>query len=169
MIPAFFPRELPHDLTFAHRDVLYLLAIPAIVLLWGLLHARELRRVFAPLMRAIVLALFIIALANPQQVMHSEGAARPAIVDASASITPAMRAWTLKLLRDDLGLRTGDPAYIFASDAAPQSIGGVEAAFANGAGCAECGPGATNLESALYRIAADPDARGGPAVMVTDG
>jgi Ca-activated chloride channel homolog len=169
VIPAFFPRELPHDLTFAHRDVLYLLAIPAIVLLWGLLHARELRRVFAPLMRAIALAMFIIALANPQQVMHSEGAARPAIVDASASITPAMRAWTLKLLRDDLGLRAGDPAYIFATDAAPQSIGGVETAFANGSGCAECLPGATNLEAALYRIAADPDAHGGPAVMVTDG
>ncbi len=169
MIPAFFPRELPHDLTFAHHDVLYLLAIPAIVLLWGLLHARELRRVFAPAMRALVLALFIVALANPQQVMHSEGAARPAIVDASASITPAMRGWTLKLLRDDLGLRAGDPAYIFATEAAPQSIGGVESAFANGTGCAECGPGATNLEAALYRIAADPDAHGGPAVMVTDG
>ncbi|HXM88135.1 MAG TPA: hypothetical protein VN916_01705, partial [Candidatus Acidoferrum sp.] len=163
------PSGLPHDLTFAHREVLYLLALPAIVLLWGLINARELRRVFAPLMRAIVLALFVVALANPQQVMHSEGAARPAIVDASASITPAMRAWTLKLLHDDLGLRAGDPAYMFASDVAPQSIGGVESAFANGSGCAECGPGATNLEGALYRIAADPDAHGGPAVMVTDG
>jgi uncharacterized protein YegL len=163
------PAGVPHDLTFAHRELLYLLAIPAIVLLWGLLNARELRRVFAPLMRAIVLALFVVALANPQQVMHSEGAARPAIVDASASITPAMRAWTLKLLRDDLGLRAGDPAYMFASEAAPQSIGAVESAFANGAGCAECGPGATNLEAALYRIAADPDSHGGPAVMVTDG
>ena len=149
--------------------MLYLLAIPAIVALWGLVNARESRRVFAPLMRAIVLALFIIALANPQQVMHSEGAARPAIVDASASITPAMRAWTLKLIRDDLGLRAGDPAYMFATTAVPGSIGAVESAFANGTGCAQCGPGATNLESALYRIAADPDAHGGPAVMVTDG
>ena len=165
MIPA----GVPHDLTFAHREVLYLLAIPAIVLLWGLINARELRRLFAPLMRAIVLALFVVALANPQQVMHSEGAARPAIVDASASITPAMRAWTLKLLREDLGLRAGDPAYIFATSAQPQTIGAVEAAFSNGTGCAECAPGATNLESALYRIAADPDAHGGPAVMVTDG
>lgn len=163
------PSGLPHDLTFAHREVLNLLAIPAIVLLWGVLHARQFRRVFAPLMRALVLALFVLALANPQQVMQSEGAARPAIVDASASITPAMRGWTLKLLRDDLGLRAGDPAYMFASEAAPQSIGGVEAAFANGTGCAECGPGATNLEGALDRIAADPDAHGGPAVMVTDG
>ena len=165
MIPA----GIPHDLTFAHREVLYLLAVPAVVLLWGLINARELRRVFAPLMRAIVLALFIVALANPQQVMHSEGAARPALVDASASITPAMRAWTLKLLHDDLGLRAGDPAYMFATSAAPQSIGSIESAFADGTGCAECGPGATNLEAALYRIAADPDAHGGPAVMVTDG
>ena len=124
MIPA----SMPHDLTFAHREVLYLLAIPAIVLLWGLINARELRRVFAPLMRALVLALFVVALANPQQVMRSEGAARPAIVDASASITPAMRAWTLKLLHDDLGLRAGDPAYMFANDAAPQSIGAIESA-----------------------------------------
>ena len=115
MIPTVFP----HDLTFAHREVLYLLAIPAIVLLWGLVNAREIRRVFAPLMRAIVLALFVVALANPQQVMHSEGAARPAIVDASASITPAMRAWTLKLIRDDLGLRAGDPAYMFATSRGP--------------------------------------------------
>ncbi|MGO8803092.1 hypothetical protein, partial [Candidatus Binatus sp.] len=165
MIPTVFQ----HDLTFAHREVLYLLAIPAIVAVWGLVNAREIRRVFAPLMRAIVLVLFVVAFANPQQVMHSEGAARPAIVDASASITPAMRAWTLKLIRDELGLRAGDPAYMFAASAVPESIGAVESAFANGTGCAECGPGATNLESALYRIAADPDAHGGPAVMVTDG
>ncbi|MGB8411282.1 MAG: VWA domain-containing protein [Candidatus Binatus sp.] len=165
MIPTVFQ----HDLTFAHREVLYLLAIPAIVALWGLVNAREIRRVFAPLMRAMVLVLFVVAFANPQQVMHSEGAARPAIVDVSASITPAMRTWALKLIRDDLGLRAGDPAYMFAASAVPQSIGAVESAFANGTGCAECGPGATNLESALYRIAADPDAHGGPAVMVTDG
>jgi Ca-activated chloride channel family protein len=161
--------SIPHDLTFAHREALYLLAIPAIVLLWGLINARELRRVFAPLMRAIVLALFVIALANPQQVVHSEGAARPAIVDASASITPAMRAWMLKLIHDDLGLRAGDPAYVFGGNVASQSIGAVESAFASGSGCAECGPNATNLENALYRIAADPDAHGGAAVMVTDG
>ena len=72
-------------MTFAHREVLYLLAVArrSCCLAGRFLDARELRRVFAPLMRAIVLALFIVALANPQQVMHSEGAARPAIVDAS--------------------------------------------------------------------------------------
>ena len=169
MIPAAFHPALPHDLTLARGEALYLLAIPAIVLVWGIINAREIRRVVAPLMRAIVLAIFVVALANPQRVTHSEGAARPAIVDASASITPAMRAWTRNLLRDELGLRAGDPAYMFAASAVPDSIGGVESALAGATGCAQCGPGATNLESALYRIAADPDAHGGPAVMVTDG
>ena len=78
------PIALLHGLTLAHPEALYLLAIPAIVLLWGIINAREVRRVFAPLMRAAALALFVIALANPQRVMHSEGAARPVIVDASS-------------------------------------------------------------------------------------
>ena len=42
MIPA----GMPHDLTFAHRELLYLLALPALVLLWGIVNARELRRVW---------------------------------------------------------------------------------------------------------------------------
>lgn len=163
------PIALPHGLTLAHPEALYLLAIPALVLLWGIINAREVRRVFAPLMRALALALFVIALANPQQVMHSEGAARPVLVDASASITPAMRAWTVKLLRDELSLRGGDPAFMFASAAVPEPLSTLESAFESSTGCAECAPTATNLESALYRIAADPDAHGGPAVLVTDG
>ena len=163
------PIALPHSLTLAHPEALYLLAIPALVLLWGIINAREVRRVFAPLMRALALALFVIALANPQQVMHSEGAARPVLVDASASITPAMRAWTVKLLRDELSLRGGDPAFMFASSAVPEPLSTLESAFESSTGCAECAPTATNLESALYRIAADPDAHGGPAVLVTDG
>ncbi len=160
---------LLHDLTLAHPAALYLLAVPAIVLMWGLINARELRRIFAPLIRAIVLALFVLALANPERVTTAEGAARPAVVDASASITPAMRAWTLTLLRDQLGLRRSDPAFMFASAVAPESISAVETALAGGVGCPACEPSATNLESALYRVAADPDAHGGPAVLVTDG
>ena len=163
------PPAFPHDLTLAHPAALYLLAIPAVVLLWGIINAREFRRVFAPLMRAAALALFVIALANPQRVTHSEGAARPVLVDASASITPQMRAWTVKLLRDQLGLRGGDPAFMFASSAVPESISAMESAFEGGAGCPDCAPDSTNLEGALYRIAADPDAHGGPAVLVTDG
>ena len=158
-----------HDLTLAHPLALYLLALPALVILWGIINAREMRRVFAPLMRAAALALFVIALANPQHVTHSEGAARPVLVDASASITPQMRAWTVKLLRDQLGLRGGDPAFMFATGAVPESISAMESAFESGSGCSECGPNSTNLEGALYRIAADPDAHGGPAVLVTDG
>ena len=80
-----------------------------------------------------------------------------------------MRAWTLKLLRDHLGLRPAIPRSCSRATRCRESICAVESAFANGAGCAECGPGATNLEGALYRIAADPDAHGGPAVLVTDG
>ena len=80
------------------------------ILAWSLLGVDAPRKLFAPLLRAIVLALFVLALANPQTIMRSEGTTRPAMVDASASITPAMRAWTLKLLRDDLKLRAGDPA-----------------------------------------------------------
>jgi Ca-activated chloride channel homolog len=158
-----------HDLTLAHSIALYLLALPALVILWGIINARESRRVFAPLMRAAALALFVIALANPQHVTHSEGAARPVLVDASASITPQMRAWTVKLLRDQLGLRGADPAFMFATGAVPESISAMESAFESGSGCSECGPNSTNLEGALYRIAADPDAHGGPAVLVTDG
>ena len=163
------PFALPHGLTLAHPEALYLLAIPAIVLLWAIINAREFRRVFAPLMRAAALALFVIALANPQRVMRSEGAARPVIVDASASITPQMRAWTVKLLRDELSLRGGDPAFMFANAAVPGSIDTLEASLQSSGGCAECAPNATNLEAALYRIAADLDAHGGPAVLVTDG
>jgi Ca-activated chloride channel family protein len=163
---------LPHDLTLAHPEAMYLIAVPALVLLWSLINVisrREVRRIFAPLMRAIVLALFVMALANPERVTRSEGSARPAVVDASASITPAMRAWTVKLLRDELGLRGGDPAFAFATGAVPETIASIETSFEEGKSCAECAPGATNLESALYRLASDPDARGGPAVLVTDG
>ncbi|HYL60122.1 MAG TPA: hypothetical protein VEU51_14725, partial [Candidatus Acidoferrales bacterium] len=160
---------MPHDLTLAHPELLYILAVPAVVLAWGLFNAREWRRIYAPLMRAAVLALFVLAAAGPQQVMHSEGAARPALVDASASITPKMRAWTVELLTKELGLRASDPAYMFATTVVPDSVGALATAVAAGRGCTECAPAATNLETALYRLAADPDARGGGAVLVTDG
>ncbi|MDB5107637.1 MAG: hypothetical protein JWM69_578, partial [Candidatus Binatus sp.] len=87
----------------------------------------------------------------------------------SASITPEMRAWTVKLLRDDLGLRGSDPALMFATTAAPERVSRIASAFESGKGCGECGPNGTNLEAALYRLASNPDARGGPAIVVTDG
>src|SRR5260370_36518568 len=50
-----------------------------------------------------------------------------------------------------------------------EPIATMESAFESSTGCAECGPAGTNREAALYRIAADPEAHGGPAVLVTDG
>ena len=49
------------------------------------------------------------------------------------------------------------------------TVGGAIDALGSSAGCAGCAPGATNLEAALDKIAADPEARGGPVVLVTDG
>lgn len=163
------PRTLIGDLTLGRRDALYLLAVPAAVLLWSLINARELRRVWAPMIRALALAMFVLALANPQKVMRIEGSARPAVVDASASITPAMRAWTAHLLGTGLGLRSADPAEIFGVKAVPATVGRIESQFTSGAPCAQCDPNGTDLETALKNLAANPDAQGGPAVLVTDG
>ncbi|MGH7780107.1 MAG: VWA domain-containing protein [Candidatus Binataceae bacterium] len=157
------------EITLARPDALYLLALPAIVLVWSFINAREWKQIWAPIMRALALALFIFALSNPEKVMHFEGAARPALVDASASITSAMRAWTATLLQDQLKLRASDPALIFAGSADASTIGAIARVLATGQPCASCAPGATDLETALMRIAADPAAEGGPAVLVTDG
>jgi Ca-activated chloride channel family protein len=156
------------DLSLARPEALYLLAVPAVVLAWSLLNAREWIKVWAPIMRAAALALVVVAIANPQKVMRSEGAAQPAVVDSSGSITEDMRAWTVHLLKDDLKLRTGDPAYIFATSAVSRTIGEVESEF-QATACEGCKPDHTNLEAALVRLAADPDAEGGPTVLVTDG
>jgi Ca-activated chloride channel family protein len=162
-------RALTGNLTLARPDALYLLAIPALVLIWSLANAGGMRRVWAPIIRALVLALFVLALANPQMVMRYEGSTRPAVVDASASVTHAMREWTAHLLKSELGLRRGDPAVVFAASAHPATVGRIEDQFAAGTSCAECGPDATDLETALQHLAANPDAEGGPAVLVTDG
>ena len=156
------------DLSLSRPAALYLLAIPAVVLAWSLLNAREWVKIWAPLMRALALALFVLAIASPEKVMHFEGATQPAVVDASGSITPEMRAWTAHLLKDDLKLRGGDPAFIFAGSAVARSIGDVEADFETSA-CNGCDPDHTNLEAALVRLAAYPEAEGGPAILITDG
>ncbi len=162
------PRAFIGDLSLARPAALYLLAVPAIVLAWSLINAREWIKIWAPLMRAVALTLVVLAIANPEKVMRSEGAAQPAVVDASDSITPGMRAWTAHLLKDDLKLRAGDPAFIFATSPIARTIGAVESDFESTA-CDGCNPDHTNLEAALARLAADPDAEGGPAVLVTDG
>jgi Ca-activated chloride channel homolog len=156
-------------LTSDRPAAFYLLWALVLLLAWWLWQARIPRRFAAPILRAIVLALFVLALADPQSVMRSEGAARPALVDGSASITAAMRDFTVKLLRDSLKLRAGDPAIIFAAAPVSDTVGGAASTLTSAAGCAACDPAATNLEAALNKIAADPDARGGPVVLVTDG
>jgi Ca-activated chloride channel family protein len=156
-------------LTFGRPQALHLLPVVAALLGWWLWRARAPLRMLAPVVRAIVLALFVIALADPRSVMRHEGAARPVIIDASASITPPMREWTIGVLRDQLKLRAGDPAMLFAGAPVAANLGDAEAMLAAKSGCAECAPEATNLQAALERIASDAAARGGPVVLVTDG
>ena len=158
-----------HDVTFARPAALYLLAVPVVVLLWSLFGARRISRALAPLMRAIALALFVLALAGPEKVMREEGATRPALLDASASITPAMRMWATDLIGNRLALRAGDPATLFGAETHPTTVRDAIATLAGNEGCKACAPGSTNLEAALNALASDPAAKGGPAVMVTDG
>jgi uncharacterized membrane protein len=154
---------------FSRPAALYWMAAPALVALWGILNAGSLRRMAAPSMRAAALALFVLALAAPERVFRSEGAARPAVIDASASITAAMRSWTARLIGDDLNLRAADPAIVFGADAESTSIGAALTSLKANSQCESCVPSATNLEAAILKLAADPDAHGGPAVIVTDG
>ena len=156
-------------LTFARPEAFKLFAVLAILLLWWLWQARSLTRSIAPILRALVLALFIAALADPHSVRRSEGSARPALIDASASITPKMRDFTVDLLRNQLKLRPGDPAVIFATAPIEDTVGGTVTDLTSAGGCPECDPSSTNLEAALNQIAGDPNARGGPIAVVTDG
>jgi uncharacterized membrane protein/uncharacterized protein YegL len=161
--------NLLHSVSFARPEALYLLAIPVVVLAWSLINLRSFQGIFAPLMRAIALSLFVLALAGPEQVVKLEGTTRPAVIDASASITPAMRAWSADLLSNQLKLRSDDPAIVFAADAIPSSVGDAISTLNSAGGCKACNPTGTNLEDALGALAANPAARGGPAVIVTDG
>ena len=156
-------------LEFARPQVFYLFAVNGLMLVYSLWQAGSIRRWAAPILRAIVLALFILALADPQTVLRTEGATRPAVLDASASITPAMRGFALKLLREQLNYHGNDPAVIFAGAPVDQTISDSASALMAPGGCAQCGPGSTNLEAALNRIAADTAAHDGPVVLITDG
>jgi len=158
-----------HGLRLAHPERLYLLAIVAGLLLYSLWQAGGVRRWIAPLIRAVALALFVLALAEPETVAHSEGVTRPVLIDGSASITPAMRDYTVALLRDQLKLRDEDPAILFAGTPLVTTVGAATSALKAAAGCAGCDPGATDLEAALNALAADPAARQGPIAIVTDG
>ncbi|MGH8012654.1 MAG: VWA domain-containing protein [Candidatus Binataceae bacterium] len=155
--------------TFAHPQALYLLGVVALVLIYSLWGAASPRRIAAPILRAIVLALFVVALAQPQIVTRSQGTARPAVIDASASITRAMRTFTVQLLQDRLKLRPGDPALMFGAHPVDSTIAQAGAQLDGPHGCEACAPKGTNLQAALERLAVDPAARNGPIVLVTDG
>jgi Ca-activated chloride channel homolog len=158
-----------HDVTFARPEAFYLLAIPVVVLLWSLFGLRSIGRIVAPLMRALGLALFVLALAGPQKIMREEGATRPALLDASASITPAMRKWETDLIGNQLALRGSDPATLFGAENHAGTVSDAIATLNSADGCKACAPTSTNLENALSALASNPAAKGGPAVVVTDG
>ena len=157
------------SIQFARPPALYLFALAALILIYWLWRAGNIRRAGAPILRAIVLSLFILALAEPRTITRSEGSTRPVLIDASGSITPAMRDYTIALLRDRLKYRAQDPALIFAGTAVEHSFGDAASILLQSAGCVQCAPAVTNLEAALEKIAADPAARGGTVVLVTDG
>jgi Ca-activated chloride channel family protein len=158
-----------HDVTFARPEALYLLAVPVVVLLWSLFGLRSIVGVIAPLMRALGLALFVLALAGPEKIMREEGTTRPALLDASASITPAMRKWETDLISNQLALRPSDPATLFGAENQSGTVSDAIATLNSADGCKSCAPSATNLENALSALASNPAAKGGPAVLVTDG
>ena len=63
-------------LTFARPQAFDLLMVIALLLAWWLWQARSMTRSIAPILRALVLVLFVAALADPHSVMRSEGSAR---------------------------------------------------------------------------------------------
>ena len=154
---------------FARPQAFYLLAPAALILIYWLWRAGNIRRAAAPMLRAIALAIFILALAEPRTIIRSEGTTRPALIDASASITPAMRDYTVSLLRDHLNYHAHDPALIFGGITVEHSFGDAASMLSQHTGCAQCAPAVTNLEAALEKIAGEPAARGGNVVLVTDG
>jgi len=147
----------------------YLFVPAALILLYWLWRAGTIRRAAAPILRAIVLSTFILALIEPRTITRSEGTTQPVLIDASASITSTMRDWAIALLRDRLNFHAHDPALIFGGTAVERSFGDATSFLSGNKGWVQCAPGVTNLEAALEKIAADPAARGGNVVLVTDG
>jgi Ca-activated chloride channel homolog len=156
------------DVTWLHPQALYLLAAVGLLLLWWLVRVDALRKIIAPIMRAMVMALLVVAIAGPQRLSTSEGAAKPVLLDASLSITPAMRAWTADLVRNQLKLKPSDPAIVFAGQPVAESLGNALATLTGAAGCPACQPDATDIASALAKLIALGQASG-PVVLVTDG
>jgi Ca-activated chloride channel family protein len=176
------PRDIPwlHDFSWMHDlsssrnitwlrpEALYLLIPVGVLLLWWLTRVNALRRIPAPIMRAAVLALLVLAMAEPRRLSTSEGAAKPVLLDASMSITSEMRSWAADLIRNQLKLKSSDPAIIFAQQAVAKNVGTALDALTSSGGCEACMPGATNLANGLAKLTALGQGNG-PVVLVTDG
>ena len=160
---------LLQGISFASPRVFYLMPAVVAIVVWSAISAERPIKLIAPLIRGIVLALVILALAGPQRIAVHEGQARPALIDLSASITDSMRQWSTQLLRDRIRLRDGDPAIAFGKSALRETVGVALAAAAAPKGCDQCRPGATDLEGALHALLDADDGGGGPVVLVTDG
>jgi Ca-activated chloride channel family protein len=159
---------MSRGVTWSHPQALYLLIGVGALLAWWIVRVAAIRKAAAPIMRALVMALVVVAIAGPYRLSTSQGAARPVLLDASASITPPMRAWTEDLVRNQLKLRASDPAIIFAGQPVAEPMGDAIASLTSRAGCAVCKPGATDLAGALAKLTALGEG-GGPVVLVTDG
>jgi uncharacterized membrane protein len=164
------PAGLLGDVSLERPGALYLLIVVGAILLWSELSVGgSARRMLAPAMRAVALALFVLALAGPTKVVHRQGAAPPIAIDLSASITPAMRQWDDTVIGRELKLRPGDPAIVFGAASVATNVGQATAMLKGAGGCEACKPGATDLEGALTRLSTLASARGGSVVLFTDG
>jgi Ca-activated chloride channel homolog len=171
-LQAVFHRFSWHELAgiqFARPQALYLFVPVVLMLIYWLWRAGSLGRFLGPILRASLLSLFVLALAEPRTVIRFEGTMRPVLIDVSASITPAMRNFAINLLRDRLRYHAHDPAVMFGDAPVLSSFGDAASIMSQDRGCIPCSPTGTNLQAALEKIAADSTARGGNVVLVTDG
>ena len=120
-------------------------------------------------MRAMVLALLVLAMAGPQRLSTSEGAAKPVVLDASLSITPEMRAWEADLVRSQLKLKSSDPAVIFAKQPMAATVGDALQALTSPARMPDRAARRPPIWPRLCKSSTALDEAGGPVVLVTDG
>ncbi len=153
----------------AFPRALYLLVPVGLITIYCLWRVRNFHQLLAPILRAIVLSLYVIALAQPELSSYSPTSAPPVLIDASASITRPMRVYITGLLRDRLKYRADDPALLFAGNTIEDRFGSAILTLSSTAGCHQCFPQATNLETALEKIASEPAAQGRRVLLVTDG
>src|SRR6266851_6311545 len=161
--------KLPPGFSWAHLQALYLLFPVGLITVWMLVQVDSWRKLFAPLMRAALLVLLVLALAGPERVATQEGETRPVLIDMSRSITPAMREWEQKLVKEDLHFRAADPVIAFGLRPSETTVGNLDKLRESPESCADCGLEGTDIEAALHKVAATVDSTGGPVVMITDG